>query len=105
MEPKKISDEEREALKQKFGPKFLTKQIRGQRMIMAPKQSSSSRESFTYGTFDEVYPMTFELVISIGGFSGAPLQTPPDGFEWIKSKYMMWEVKKNDLNGNFREAD
>ncbi len=70
-------------------------------MIMAPKQSSSSRGIIQiYGTFDEVYPMTFELVISIGGFSGAPLQTPPDGFEWIKSKYMMWEVKKNDLNGN-----
>lgn len=48
--------------------------------------------------------MTFEFVISIGGFSGAPEQTPQDGFEWIKWKHMMWEVKKDDLNGNFHDA-
>jgi|HubBroStandDraft_2_1064218.scaffolds.fasta_scaffold498212_2 hypothetical protein len=84
---------------------FLTTQIRGQRMILARKASGSSRESFTYGNFEEVYPMTFEFVTSIGGFSGAPEQAPGDGFEWIKSKHMMWEVKKDDLNGNFRDAD
>lgn len=100
-----MTEAEREELKKKFGPKVLMKQIRGQRMILARKTSSSSRESFTYGTFEEVYPMAFEFKISIGGFSGAPLQTPPHGFEWIKSKHMMWEVKKDDLNGNFREAE
>ena len=49
--------------------------------------------------------MTFEFVISIGGFSGSPEQTPGDGLEWIKSKHMMWEVKKSDLKDNFRDAD
>jgi hypothetical protein len=102
MQPNPPSEAERGELKKKFGPKFLMKQIRGQRMIMAPKTSSSSRESFTYGNFEEVYPMTFEFVTSIGGFSGASLQTPPDGFEWIRSKHLGWEVKKSDLDGNYR---
>ena len=100
-----MTEAQREELEKKFGPKFLTKKIPGQRMTMARKTSSSSRESFTYGNFEEVYPLTFEFVISIGGFSGAREQIPPDGFEWIRSKHMMWEVKKNDLNGNFRDAD
>lgn len=99
-----MSEAQREERNKKFGPKSLTKQIPGQRMIMAPK-TSSSRESFTYGNFEEVYPMTFEFVSSIGGFSGARIQTPPNGFEWIESKHTMWEVKTNDLNGNFRDAD
>jgi hypothetical protein len=98
---------EREELKQKFGEKVLTKQMRGQRMMMAPRRSSSSRELFTYGQFEEVYPMTFEFVISIGGFSGAPEQAPPDGFEWIKSprQSLYWEVLKKDLLGNYHSKD
>src|SRR5271168_3310147 len=105
MQLKPMTEAEREELKKKFGRKILTTKISGQQMITARKTSSSSRESFTYGNFEEVYPMTFEFVISIGGFSGALEQTPPDGFEWIKSKHMMWEVKKNNLDGNFRNAD
>jgi len=97
-----MTEAEREELKKKLGRKILTTKISGQQMIMARKTSSSSRESFTYGNFEEVCPMTF---VSIGGFSGAPEQTPPDGFEWIKSKHVMWEVKKNNLDGNFRNAD
>jgi hypothetical protein len=52
----RIPEAQREELNKTFGPKSLTKQIPGQRMIMAPKTSSSSRESFTYGNFEEVYP-------------------------------------------------
>jgi hypothetical protein len=105
MQPKPMTGAEREELKKKYGPKVLTKQIPGQQMLMARKTSSSSRESFTYGNFEEVYPITFEFVTSIGGYSGAPLQTPPHGREWIRWKHMTWEVKKADLDGSFRDAD
>jgi hypothetical protein len=47
-------------------------------------------------------------VHSFGGFSGAPLQTPREGFAWIKSigpRPYFWEVRKRDLDGNYSEFE
>jgi hypothetical protein len=89
----------------KLRDKFLTKQIRGQRIIMARKTSSSSRESFTYGQFEDVYPMPFNFILSVGGYPGAPEQLPPENFEWIRNSRdsLRYEVLKRDLDGNYRE--
>jgi hypothetical protein len=51
--------------------------------------------------------MTFEFVHSFGGYSGAPLRTPPDGYVWIKSSVhpRWWEVSRMALQGNYREKE
>jgi hypothetical protein len=102
-----LSNPTREQLQAKLTAKLLTKQITGQRSIMAGKASSSSRERFTYGPFQDVYLMTFVFLRSIGGYSGAPLQEPPKGYEWIEhpTNGLRFEVKAKDLEGNYREKD
>lgn len=84
-----------------FGKKVLTKTIRGQVMMPAP------RHSFKYGQLAEVSPMTFEFVHSFGGYGGAPLQTPPEGRAWIKSAFhpLCYEVSLKDLDGNYKDKE
>ena len=93
---------EPEELRRRFAPKVLNKRIRGQQLFPA-----SDLRSFNYGTFEEVWDsMKFQFVHSFGGFSGAPLQTPREGFAWIKSigpHPYFWEVRKRDLDGNYSE--
>ena len=104
MEEKPTHDQ----LMAKLRPKTLTKQIKGQRIIMGCKTSSSSRETFTYGNFEDVWPMDFQFILAIGGYSGARGQNPPEGCEWIKhikDDDLRYEVRKIDLDGNYREKD
>jgi|SRR5271166_511576 len=91
----------------KLLPKSLTKKIRGQRIIMGRKKSSSSRETFTYGNFEDIHPMSFTFILSIGGHSGAPEQFPPERYEWIEhpTNGLRYEVKAMDLEGNYKDKD
>ncbi len=97
-----------EQLMAKLRPKLLTKQIKGQRIIMGRRTSNRSSETFTYGQIEDVWPMTFQFILRIGGYSGAPEQHPPEGYEWIKhfkDDDERYQVKKSDLEGNYREKD
>ena len=92
-----------EELKRRFAPKRLGKQIPGQRLF-----PTSDFKFFRYGNLEQVYPMKFEFVYYFGGFSGAPIQRPPEGFAWIKStglQPLFWQVRKQDLDGNYKELE
>ena len=91
-----------EELKRRFAPKRLAKEIPGQRLF-----PTRQGRSFEYGPFEQVSPRKFEFVYHFGGFSGVLLQTPPEGFVWIKSfgSPLFWQVRKQDLDGNYLELE
>ena len=64
--------------------------------------------TFKYGAFEEIASGTnFQFVYSFGGFSGRPIQTPAEGFAWFKTagpSPFYWEVRKQDLKGNYSEV-
>ena len=88
----------------RFAPKWLDKKISGQRLF-----PTHDYKSFKYGGFEEVWVTRFQFVYYFGGFPGAPFQQPGESFAWIKSiggpHPYFWEVRKQDLDGNYSELE